>query len=59
LENDLPVKVDGCAWTLIKNGAINKELELWQQRKELIEGNIKMLKNGRDRLKALGLIISC
>jgi hypothetical protein len=25
---------------------------IWQQRKEFIEGNIKMLKNGRDRFKA-------
>jgi hypothetical protein len=34
------VKIDGWAWTLMKNDAIYKEPELWQQRKEFIEGNI-------------------
>ena len=51
LENNLPVKVDGWAWTLMKNGAIDKEIELWQQRKDFMNEIIKTLKNGKDRLK--------
>ncbi len=52
LENNLPVKVDGWAWTLMKNGAIDKEVELWLQRKEVIDGIIKVLKSGKEKLKA-------
>ncbi len=52
LETNIPVKVDGWAWTLMKNGAIDKEIELWQNRKEVVENIIKSLRNGKDRLKA-------
>ena len=52
LDTNLPVKVDGWAWTLKKDGAIDKEIELWQDRKEVVEGIIKVLRNGKDQLKA-------
>lgn len=51
LEIRIPEKIDGWAWTLTNNGAIDKEIELWQQRKEVIENVIKTLKNGKERLK--------
>ncbi len=51
LDTSIPVKVDGWAWTLKKEGAIDKEIELWQDRKEVVEQIIKSLRNGRDRLK--------
>lgn len=52
LEIRIPEKIDGWAWTLTNNGAIDKEIELWQQRKEVIENVIKTLKNGKERLKS-------
>ena len=52
LDIHLPEKVDAWAWTLMKGGGIDKDIELLQERKSHIQEVINQLKRGKERLKA-------
>lgn len=51
LDLSIPAKVDGWAWVLVKDGGIDKEIELLTERKEVFEDMIYKLKSAKDRLK--------
>jgi hypothetical protein len=51
LDVNIPAKVDGWAWTLMKDGGIDKEIELLTDRKKAFEEIISKLKTAKERLK--------
>ena len=51
LDVNIPAKVDGWAWTLMKDGGIDKEIEMLTDRKKAFEEIISKLKTAKERLK--------
>ncbi len=51
LDIKIPEKVDGWAWTLMKNGGIDKEIELLKEKKISIEEMINRLQTGKEKRK--------
>ncbi len=51
LDLSIPTKVDGWAWVLVKDGGIDKEIELLTERKKAFEDMIYKLKSAKERLK--------
>lgn len=51
LDVTIPAKVDGWAWTLMKDGGIDKEIEMLTERKKAFEDIISKLKTAKERLK--------
>jgi hypothetical protein len=51
LDVTIPSKVDGWAWTLMKDGGIDKEIEMLTDRKKAFEEIISKLKTAKERLK--------
>lgn len=51
LDVNIPHKIDGWAWTLMKNGGIDKEIELLKDKKKQIEEMIQKLERGKDDRK--------
>lgn len=51
LDLSIPAKVDGWAWVLVKDGVIDKEIELLTERKKAFEDMIYKMKSAKERLK--------